>query len=302
MQAGGGIAEGGKAQDGGGGLGVHQQGVHLVGGKLAPQGKQIAVSQGSGRGGQLLGRAAGGAVAVHQHIHGVLHLAAGDLSTDAAQRQGEKIQPLELDRLVGGTQHTAALFQGGGLVLQADGGGGKGGGLIGHIGLQVVVGGKTPVIGGGDEGAGGHDGGKRIIFLHALADGSHQVFGEQHGALSVLEELLQRAGVAAAHLNIKALELALEGIQMAQLGAAVIFGGVHLFQPLGKALAAAAIQGFLDVQLFVVIIHVFSLLFLIRCKMHGYRFRSPGPGRSAPPAQSAFRPAASSGRPAPPAQ
>ena len=52
-----------------------------------------------------------GAVAAHQHIHGVLHLQRAYLSADAAQRQGERSSRWNFDRLVGGTQHTAALFR-----------------------------------------------------------------------------------------------------------------------------------------------------------------------------------------------
>ena len=53
-------------------------------------------------------------------------------------------------------------------------------------------------------------------------------------------------------------ELALDGIQRAQRGAAVVFGGVQLLQPLGKALASAAVQGLVNVHFFVILVHVFS--------------------------------------------
>ena len=122
---------------------------------------------------------------------------------------------------------------------------------LGHIG-QGAVGGigqgqNRAVVHRVDLGLCRHNGREDIPALHTLFHRRTDVGREQHRTLAGAEELLHRVAGAAAHMDVKALELALKGGELLQVGAAVIGRGVHLLQGTEET-APALVQGFVDLH------------------------------------------------------
>ena len=88
----------------------------------------------------------------------------------------------------------------------------------------------------------GHQVAEFAHTFHALAHCPGNVFREQGRAACGGEELLHRVGTSAADLDVKALELPLEGIQAFQCGAAVVFRAVQAFQYLGEGFAGDVVH------------------------------------------------------------
>ena len=124
------------------------------------------------------------------------------------------------------------------MLLGLDLGFGNGLALGNILQLLVRVRGITvdgAVVHGIDDGGGGGDGRKNVVFLHALPDGARDVLGEQHRGIHGGKELLHGRGASPLGPDAEALELPLEGVGALQGGAPVVLAGIQRFQHLGKA-------------------------------------------------------------------
>ena len=246
-------------------VGAHQQGVHLIGIEFAPEGHQIVIGEGGGGGRLVRFRLIVVAVPVHQHIHTVGEQHPGDVCADLPQSDGKQVQLLVPHRLIGGHQHAPPLVELHQVGLDLDGGGGDGRPLVHRLQLLLVapgLGGDGAVVHPFKAGGGGGDGGEQVGLLHALAHRAGDVLGEQHRRVGGAEELLHRVGARPLHLDVKALELPLEGVQPLQTGALVLLRGVQPLQHLGKGAARLLVHPLLQADGVKLIRHSKNLLFL----------------------------------------
>ena len=109
-----------------------------------------------------------------------------------------------------------------------------------------------------DFGDGGGDVRQDALLLHALTHHTGHEFREQHSGLRRPEELLHSIAARALHLDVKALELTLEGVQSLQRGALVVLAGVQSFQRLCKAAATLTVHTLFQFQIFIMISHILS--------------------------------------------
>ena len=107
--------------------------------------------------------------------------------------------------------------------------------------------------------------GQNVGLLHALIDTAGDVFREQHRGIGAAEKFLHIIAVRALHLDVKALELTLEGIQALHLSALVLLAGVQGLQHLGETLARVAVHTLVQLQIFETIRHFH---FLLKCLIY----------------------------------
>ena len=143
------------------------------------------------------------------------------------------------------------------ILLRADGGRRKDRALL-HAAQRLVVvrrhGRDGAVIHAVEVGRGRGDLGQNIA-LHALTHHARNELGEQHRAVGRVEELLHHVAARALDVDVKALELTLEGVQALQCRAAVVFARVQAFEHSGKALAALGIHTLFELQIFIAVRH-----------------------------------------------
>ena len=181
----------------------------------------------------------------------------GDVRADLAQGHGKQVQSLEADGLVARHEHTSALVELHQILLRADGGRRKDRALL-HAAQRLVVvrrhGRDGAVIHAVEVGRGRGDLGQNIA-LHALTHHARNELGEQHRAVGRVEELLHHVAARALDVDIKSLELTLEGVQPLHRRAAVVFARVQAFEHSGKALAALGIHALFELQIFIAVRH-----------------------------------------------
>ena len=96
------------------------------------------------------------------------------------------------------------------------------------------------------------------LLLHALAHHAAHELREQHSGFRGPEEFLHPVAARALDLDVKALELTLEGVQSLQRGALIALAGIKGLQRLGKAAAALTVHSLFQLQIFVMICHLSS--------------------------------------------
>ena len=181
-----------------------------------------------------------------------------DVRADLTQRHGEEVQSLEADGLVGRHQHSAALVELHEIFLRADAGRGDARALLHALELLVIVRRNRrdgAVIHAvkirhrrGDVG--------QDIALHALSHHAGDKLRKQHGAFARVEKLFHHVAARALDVNVKALELALKGVQALERRALIIFARVERFQHLQKALSALAVHPLFELHVFILISHI----------------------------------------------
>ena len=199
-----------------------------------------------------------------QHIHRVGQQHLGDVAADLAQSHGEQVQLLIAHRLIAGHQHPAPLAQLHQIGLDLNGGGGDGCALVYRLQLLAVpsgLGGDGAVVHSLEPGSGGGDGGEQVPLLHTLAHRAGNVLREEHCGVRSAEELLHRVGGGAPHLDVKALQLPLKGVQPLHAGPLILLGGVQPLQHLGKGAARLLIHPLFQLDGVAMICHIQSLLF-----------------------------------------
>ena len=182
-----------------------------------------------------------------------------DVGADLPQGDREQIQLLIADGLVGGHQHPPPLVELHQILLGFHLGLGDGGALLHPAQGPLVVGrhrGDGAVVHAVKPGDGGGDVGQEVGLLHALPHGAGDVLGEEDGGLAGGKELLHRVAARALHLDVKALELPLIGVQPLQRRALILLRGVLPLQHLGEGAARLVIHALFQSQVVKTISHI----------------------------------------------
>ena len=133
-----------------------------------------------------------------------------------------------------------------------------------HVAQLLAVasglGGNGAIVHAVKAGHGGGDVGQDVPLLHALAHRAGDVLREQHGGVGGAEKLLHHVAARALHLDIKALQLPLKGVQPLQTGALILLAGVLPLQHLAKAAARLLIHALVQLQVVIRKSHSFPLL------------------------------------------
>ena len=185
-----------------------------------------------------------------------------DVRADLAQRHGKEVQSLEADRLIGRDQHSAALVELHKILLRADAGRRDTRALLHALELLVVIrrNGRDRAVVHAVKIRHGRSDVRQDIALHTLAHHTGNKLREQHGAFARMEKLFHHVAARALDMNVKALELALKGIQALERRALIIFARVERFEHLQKALAALTVHTLFELHIFILICHVLLLL------------------------------------------
>ena len=99
-------------------------------------------------------------------------------------------------------------------------------------------------------GGGGDYLAEQVFLLHTRLDRTAEIFGEKCGCRRGGVEFFHRVGAGPRHLDVKTLELALEGVQSLKVGAFIVFRGVDGFQGGGNS-ASDVVHSFFESDIFV---------------------------------------------------
>ena len=183
---------------------------------------------------------------------------ARDVRADLAQRHREEVQSLEADSLIGRDQHSAALVELHEIFLRADAGRRDARALLHALELLVVIrrnGRDRAVVHAVKIRHGRSDVGQDVAF-HALAHHAGDELREQHGRFARVEKLFHHVAARALDVDIKALELALKGVQPLERRALVVLARVERFEHLQKTSAVLAVHALFELHIFILISHL----------------------------------------------
>ena len=182
-----------------------------------------------------------------------------DVRADLAQRDGKQVQLLEANCLIGRDEHSAALVELDKVRLRLDLGC-RNACALGYLHEHLVLLGgnriNASVIHRIDGRRACRNLRQHIVFLHALFDCARNILREQDARVHRAEEFFHRVRVRTLCVDIKSLELALEGVRALERRALVVFARVERFENLRKRLAALAVHALF--QLYMIKTHCYA--------------------------------------------